>query len=173
AIRAGERDGHGAEPEGDAARAALLQANRPDAAERTRRIVEAEAARSDLLERPRGDRDAVDVVVVAEGDRDRLRRRIDPGRHAAEVHRELEDALADLPADARHALGTVPDRRRPGALLDRLRDGRVAALLIAARHGAAAVDALRVAEVRAPPARRVLEHAGVVEGALGRVELGV
>src|SRR4029450_12693641 len=69
----------------------------------------------------------------------------------------------------------VPDRRRPRALLDGLRDPRVAAGREGRRNrrGVAAVDAVRVADVRAPAAARVLEHAGVVEGALGGLELGV
>src|SRR5207253_3706704 len=76
---------------------------------------------------------------------------------------------------ARDALGTIPDGRRPGALLDRLRDGGVAALGVACRHGGrvAAVDALGVTEVGAPPAGRVLEHAGVIEGALPLLELRI
>src|SRR5262249_58544583 len=39
--------------------------------------------------------------------------------------------------------------------------------------GVRAVDPLRVAEARAPPADGVLEYADVVEGALGRIEGGV
>src|SRR4029434_4491002 len=71
--------------------------------------------------------------------------------------------------------GAVRERRRPRALLDGLRDPRVAAGREGRRNrrGVAAVDAVRVADVRAPAAARVLEHAGVVEGALGGLELGV
>src|SRR5207244_5515767 len=52
---------------------------------------------------------------------------------------------------------------------------RVAALAVAGRHGrrVRAVDPLGVAEIRAPATGRILEHASVVERALGGVVVGI
>src|SRR5262249_5346374 len=83
-------------------------------------------------------------------------------------------------------LGPVPDGRRPGALLDerlvellagRIRTARGVVLarglglIRAARRER--IDSRLTAEDRAPAARRHLEDAHVVEGALARVELGI
>src|SRR5439155_11653997 len=167
AIRRRQTERDRAEPEGDAPRTALHEPNAPDAADAARAIGPDESTPPNLLQRAGRYRHAIDVVVVAERDRERLRRRIGPRGHAAEIDPEREDvppgliAEADRATHTRDALRTVPDRRRPGALLDGLRDSRIAALAVAGRHGGrvAAVDALRVAEIRAPPAGGVLEHA--------------
>src|SRR5215831_3610831 len=69
----------------------------------------------------------------------------------------------------------VPDGRAPGALLDRLRDLRIAAALEARADGLGlrAVDARLVARARAPATHGVLEHAHVVERRARRIELGI
>src|SRR6202040_1855993 len=99
-----------------------------------------------------------------------LRRRIEPRGHATEIDPQRESVVLRPVVEphrathARDTFGAIPDGRGPGTLLDRLRDLRVAALGVAVRHGGgvAAVDTLRVAEIGAPAAGRVLEHAGVV-----------
>ena len=97
-------------------------------------------------------------------------------------------ALAETDARAQPAdgLGPVPDRRRPGALLDRRReerDRRRAEAAVGEAAGAAAACAAQsaangstpcvLADARAPAAGRVLEHARVVEGALARDEVRI
>ena len=73
----------------------------------------------------------------------------------------------------RRRRGLVPDRRRPGALLDRLRDARVAAGLEAGGRAGGAVDAGAQAHAALPAAARVLDDARVPERGLRRVEVGV
>ncbi len=63
--------------------------------------------------------------------------------------------------------GRVPDRRRPGAVLDRRRDRGVRA------DGRFRRLVARVAHAGAEAAARVLEDPGVVDGALGRIEVRI
>ena len=83
----------------------------------------------------------------------------------------------DLSVDraARTASRRVPDRRRPGALLQRARQGWVAARREALAHRlrTRAVDAARIAGPLRPAARRHLQHAHVPERRHGRIELRI
>src|SRR5439155_12542375 len=181
AIRGRQAEWDRAQPEEDAPVTALPEPEAPNATDAPRGVVPDRSPRPDLAQRTGGDGYPVDLVVVAQRDRERLRRRVEPRGQATETDPERQDVLPRLIAEphhaahARDAFGTIPDGRRPGAFLDGLRDGGVAALGVACRHGGrvAAVDGLSVAEVGAPPAGRVLEHAGVVEGALPHLELRI
>src|SRR5207247_4491783 len=79
--------------------------------------------------------------------------------------------------------GLVPDRRRPGALLDSLEDEVATALLVLVLRVAdsvtcgvgwlVAIDATGKSVVLVPPAARAFEHPGIVEGVLVGIEVGI
>ena len=143
--------------------------------------------------RPQGagrDGDGEDLVVVRHPDDQVVALRVE-GPLGSELDAQAEDVAAAALAGAyrprRRAIpsGPVPERRRPGALLDdrlavasspgrgsnrrtRACDGGLRGAVRRER-----VDAGRLADPRAPAAGRVLEHARVVEGALAAVEVGI
>src|SRR5947208_3831977 len=133
----------------------------------------AEVLDPSVPERARGNRHVEDLVVVADRDVEVLRGEV--VRHATRERRDepqpvgsRRPAVLDRGPDPPERFGPIPDRRRPGALLDRLRDPRVAAEREGRGYRArvAAVDRVLVTHVGAPAAGRVLQYPDVVERAL-------
>src|SRR5215475_4479389 len=88
-----------------------------------------------------------------------------------------------LPPPCSTRSGYVPDRRRPGTLLDGLGDQVATTLLVLILRVAhnitrgvgrlAAIDPTGKTVVLIPPAARAFEHTGIVEGVLTRIEVGI
>ena len=155
----------------------------------TNRRPEDEPLQAGRGKRPRRNRHRQDVVVVAHAHHDVVARRIEVAGLPPEEHAHHEPVgrrprpVANPRVHPGDPVRLVPDRRRPRALLDQRIEERVVArsatavdecpTRAAGLRGAVRrerIDSYRLAHARAPAARRVLEDASVVEGALVPVE---
>src|SRR5207245_8153001 len=117
AIRGRQPEWDRAQLEEDAPATALPEPKAPNATDAPRGVVPDRSTRPDLAQRAGGDGHPVDLVVVAQGDRERLRRRVEPRGQATETDPERQDGLPRLITEphrashARDALRTIPDGR--------------------------------------------------------------